>query len=250
MTAVRVIIAMTVRQVLTRPRLVLMGLMTLAAPGIFFLASGDRIERSLIEPLTGLTVAHYTLAVPVVALILAASALGDERRDATLSFIVLRPISRFTIAGAKIGGAIGIAFIVNGLGAIALGAIMGLRSGVWAYVLPLLAGTLVATALYAALFVPLGYLTERATVIGLFYVFIWEFGITSWLPGLTTTSPWRTGYAAFAGLAPDVILVHESTEFALGDMLAGAGGSLTKMVVVTLIAALVTSWLLRTRDLV
>ena len=252
MTTIAVIMAMTVRQILSPTRLVLMGLATLAAPAIFFLASSDQIGQALTQSLSESTVAHFGLAIPVSTLVLAVSALGDERRDSTLSFIVLRPISRLTIAGSKISAALATALLLNGLGALALGILMGIRSDEWGYIVPLLTGTLVATALYNALFVPLGFLAERATLIGLFYAFIWEFGIASWLPGLTAMSVWRTGYAAFAGLLPKALVSpHPDTLLApLGNMLAGAGGSLLKMFIATLLAALFTSWLLRTRDLV
>ena len=250
MSAALVIGRMTARLVVTRTRLILMGLLTLAAPGIFYLASGTQRGSALVETLAGTTVSHLTLAVPIVTLVMAGSALGDERRDMTLSFLAVRPVSRYAIAGAKIGASIAVAFGISGAGALLLGILMGQRSGEWGYVVPLLVGTFVAVALYAALFVPLGYITERATLIGFFYVFIWEFGITSWLPGLTSSSPWRTGYAALAGLAPSAFREDESIEFALGDMLPGAGGSLAKMFVVIALATLFTGWILRKRDLV
>ena len=48
-----------------------------------------------------LVVPLFALVIPITTLILASSALGDERRDKTLSFLVLRPISRLEIACAK-----------------------------------------------------------------------------------------------------------------------------------------------------
>ncbi len=240
---------MTVRQVLGLRRFIGLGALTAAPAGIFLLASGQASVDSLVEIFTGLSIGvFYSVAVPVVALIMAASALGDERRDATLSFIVLRPIPRSAIAGAKLAGALATAYGLAGLGAFALGVLMAVRSSDWGYVLPMLVGTLIATATYVALFLPLGYVTERATLIGLAFVFIWETAIAGTIPGLATTSPWRIGFSAFLDLAPDAV-GREVPDFALGSLEPGVGGSLLKMALLLGISTLVTGWILRRRDL-
>ncbi len=240
---------MTVRQTLGLRRFIGLGVLTAGPAGIFLLASGQASVDSLVEIFTGLSIGvFYSVAVPVVALIMAASALGDERRDATLSFIVLRPIPRSAIAGAKLAGALATAYGLAGLGALALGILMGVRSDDWGYVVPMLVGTLIATATYVALFLPLGYVTERATLIGLAFVFIWETAIAGTIPGLATTSPWRIGFSAFLDLAP-VAVVREVPDFALGSLEPGVGGSLLKMALLLGISTLVTGWILRRRDL-
>lgn len=240
---------MTVRQTLGLRRFIGLGALTAAPAGIFILASGRASVDSLVEIFTGLAIGvFYSVAVPVVALIMASSALGDERRDATLSFIVLRPIPRTAIAGAKLAGGLATAYGLAGLGALALGVLMGARSGDWGYVLPMLAGTMVATATYVALFLPLGYITERATLIGLAFVFIWETAIAGTIPGLATTSPWRIGFSAFLDLAPSAV-AREVPDFALGSLEPGVGGSLLKMALLLAVSTLVTGWILRRRDL-
>jgi len=182
---------------------------------------------------------------------MASSVLGSERRDQTLSFIVLRPISRFSIAGAKLAAAFVTAFMLTGLGALALSVVAVIRIEEAGYFAPLLVGTAVATLAYAAIFMPLGYLTERATLIGLAYVFVWENGIVGALEGLAGLSPWRLGLAATVAMAPSdfELAVDEIHSFALGSLQPGAGGSVAKVLVLGAISIAVTGWILRRRDL-
>jgi ABC-2 type transport system permease protein len=245
-----VISRMTVRQTLGVKRFVGLGILTIAPAGIFFLASRQQIGREIVETFVGISIGvFYNIALPVVALIMAASALGDERRDATLSFIILRPISRFVVAGAKLGGALVTALGLSGVGGLALGVLMGIRSGDWGYVVPTLLATLIATAIYVSLFLPLGYVTERATLIGLGFVFIWESAIAGTIPGLAGTSPWRVGFSAFVDLAPEATIL-EVPDFALGDLTVSATGSLLRMAIIFTVSLLATGWILQKRDLV
>lgn len=240
---------MTVRQTLGPKRLIGIGLMASSPAAIFLLASAQSTENNLVRIFVDLTVGvFFSVVVPVTALIMAASALGDERRDGTLSFIMLRPISRSWIAAAKLGGSLTTAFGLAGGGALAMGVLMGLRSSVWSFVLPLLIGTFIATTIYVSVFLPLGFLTERATLIGLGFVFIWETAIAGTIPSLATTSPWRIGFAAFVDLAPSSV-TRFVDDFESGDMAASVGGSLTRMIVLVAMSILVTSWILRNRDL-
>ena len=240
---------MTATQTLGVKRFLGLGLLTGSPAGIFVLASSGSSADGLVEIFVGLTIGvFFSVSLPVVSLIMASSALGDERRDGTLSFIVLRPISRNAIATAKLGGAMATSFGLTGAGALALGVLMGVRSGEWGYVAPILVGAFIATACYVSVFLPLGYLTERATLIGLAFVFIWESAIAGTLPALATSSPWRIGFSAFLDLAPEEVR-RDVPDFALGDLVPGVGGSTLKMLVIAALATLLTGWILRTRDL-
>lgn len=241
---------MTAKQTLGLKRFLLLGLLTVAPAVIFFLASRQIVGREVVEAFMGFNYAFfYNISLPIVALIMAGSALGDERRDATLSFIVLRPISRYWIAAAKLGGALATAFGVAAAGSLALGVAMGIRSGEWAFILPGLVGTLIASAIYVSLFLPLGYLTERATLIGLGFVFIWESAIAGTIPGLAGTSPWRIGLVSFIDLAPEGTIL-EVPDFAIGDLAVSASSSLVRMIALMAASVLVTGLILRKRDLV
>ncbi len=249
MTAPLRIASMTTRQVLGLKRFLGLGALALLPGIVVYFSTARADDSSRLETFAGVTVGLFlSVVVPVVSLILSASTLGDERRDQTLSFIVVRPIARTGIAAGKTVGAIAAAGTVTGIGALTLGTAMGLRHGSWAYVVPLLVGALVATIAYAGLFTPLGYLTERATIAGLAFVFIWEGAVVGAVPGLAGTSPWRVGSSAFAGLAPDEVL-PSLPDFALGSLTPGAGGSVVKALAIYAAGLALTIWILRTRDL-
>lgn len=244
----RAVAAMTVRQLLGVRRFVLLGLLALAPAVVLFFATARSTEEDLAGALVGIVSGMYfALVVPITALVLASSSLGEERRDRTLSFLVLRPVPRSQIGVAKVVGAMVAAGAVVGLGAVAVGLVMALRGDGLVWLLPVLVGGLVGVAAYAGLFVPLGYAVERATLIGLAYVFIWETAVVGALPGLAATSPWRIGLSAFAGLAPAEARAHID-EFSLGDITPGAGGAALKALAIVALGTAVTGWLLARRD--
>jgi ABC-2 type transport system permease protein len=240
---------MTTAQILGLRRLLGLGALALLPGVIVYLSTGSVTATGRLEVFLGITVGlFFSVVVPVVTLVLSASALGDERRDQTLSFVVLRPISRRGIAAAKIGAAVAASGFVVGLGAIALGVAMGLRHEEWGYTVPLIAGAVIAAATYAALFTPLGYVTERATLAGLAFAFLWEGAVAGTIGALATLSPWRVGYSAFVDLAPPEILTLDFA-FALGNVQPGALGALAKAAAMFAIGTAITTWILRTRDL-
>lgn len=249
MTAVLRIAGMTRRQVLGVRRLVGLGVLAVVPAVVMYLTTARSTGSARLDTFAGITGGLFlSVVVPVIALILSTSALGDERRDQTLSFIVLRPVSRTAIAFAKILGGVGSACLVSGIGAVALGVAMGLRGGGWGYLVPTVVGTIIATAAYGGVFTPLGYLTERATLLGLAFVFIWEGAVAGTIPGLAAMSPWRIGLSALVGLGPGELLAV-IPDFALGSVAPGAGGAALKAVVIVALGTWFTGWLLRTRDL-
>lgn len=242
------ILTATLREMLGARRLLLFGALA-AFPGfVFGVASADEsgraLTRSLIDP--GVNI-HFSLAVPVTALILSAAALGAERRDETLSFVVLRPIPRITIACAKLAAAFVAAAALNAVGAVILSSVYWARADDAGFVLPLIAGSVISTLVYCSIFVPLGYLSERSTLIGLAYVFVWENGVVGALGVLGVTSPWRIGYTAFSSLAPGTLSIDE---FVLSDLTPSAPMSLVQAALFAAASAALLTWILRRRDLV
>lgn len=238
----------TLREILGVRRLLLFGALA-AFPGfVFAVGSSDErgatLLRSLID--NGVNI-HFSLAVPVTALILSAAALGAERRDETLSFIVVRPIPRVTIAGAKLAAAFAAASALNAGGALILTGVYWARADEPGFVLPLIAGSMIATLVYCSVFVPLGYLSERSTLIGLAYVFVWENGVVGVLGVLGVTSPWRIGYTAFSSLAPVTLRIDD---FVLSDLTPSAPTSLAEALLFAAASAALLTWILKRRDLV
>ena len=258
MTAYLAILKVTVRQTLRPKRAIGLGLLSVSAAFTYFLtalgstASSNTAEfnrEQAFDIFVGMTVGTFmNIIVPVVTLIIATSVLGDERTGNTVSFLVLRPISRLTIGAAKVTAGFLESFALTGLGALALGVLAAMRMDTFDYVAPLLVGTAIATAAYTALFVPLGYLLKRATLIGLTYVFIWENGIGAAVPAVAGLSPWRIGVSAMAGMAPDQFL-RDLPEFAIGSITPGVGGAAAKTGVLLIVSAAAVASILRRRDL-
>jgi ABC-2 type transport system permease protein len=249
MRPVWAIVTQTIEAALRMPRSIVLALAALVPAGVYALISTTfTIERALEGVLVIGTFFLIALFLPAVAIFVSASVLGDERRDGTISFLVLRPLSRFSVAAAKIGAGVVAAGAINAAGAAALTVIYGLVSGSWDLVVPMTVGAVIATAGYAAIFVPLGYFTDRAVIIGFVFVLVFESGIAGALSGLAGLSLWRIGYTAFAGLA-GLDRSEEVVDAALGNLTPGAGGAFLKVGVLLLIAIAVQGWVLRTRDI-
>jgi ABC-2 type transport system permease protein len=242
------ITAATVRQILGLRRAIIFGLAALAPALVFLLTSQALADEAALDRFLGMAVRlYFPLLVPIVALIMSASALGDERRDGTLSFLVLRPIPRSVISASKYVGALLVAGALNGFGAAAVGIVYGIDTGSWGMVLPLVVGGFVASIVYAALFVPLGFFTDRAVLVGLAFVLIFENGVVSALSGLSSLSPWRLGLSAFSGLANGDVapLLADNGVTNLSSL----GAALSWSIVFAVASVMAITLVLRRRDL-
>jgi ABC-2 type transport system permease protein len=249
MTAAYAITAATIRQLLPTRRAIVVVIAEALPAGIYLLMAGAFADQTAaIERLFVMVVTlYFPLLVPIVTLILASAALGAERRDGTLSFIVLRPIPRSVIAAAKVIGAVVVAGVLNTVGALGLSIAFALETGNWQLVAPLVVGGLVATVVYAAVFVPLGFFTDRAVLAGLIYVLVFENGIVFAAQGLTALSAWRHGYAAFVGLAPRDLLAGQLANFDI--QFATLPTALLRTFVVALLSIALITVVLKQNDL-
>jgi ABC-2 type transport system permease protein len=131
--------------------------------------------------------------LPLVMLLLATAAFGNEVGDRTLVYLVTKPIARWRIVAPKLlasiavggipvalGGAVSVAVIEHGDGGGALATGAGLLAG---------------AAAYAAIFTWAGLATRHALLIGLVYVFIWEATLAAYLDGIRFLSVRRYALA-------------------------------------------------------
>lgn len=239
----------TVRQQLGGRRLILLMLLGLLPAGVLGILLTD--ENTAIgarqafheAPLAIL----FFIVLPVASLVFGAGALGDERRDGTLSFILLRPLPRSLLVTAKLLGAWLAAFSVVGTGALAMSVLLGIRfASTWDTLGPLLLAVALSSLAYVSVFLTLGYVTGRAVLIGLVYVFVWESGMTSAIPSLASVSLMRIGLSAYTALVP---VGRVYIEDVLGVVNPGVGGALAKAVGVALVAVIAVTLLLRHRDI-
>lgn len=237
--------AVSVRQALPLRRSVMLALLE-TGPGLIYVfattgRTADAAFQGAVEIGAG---TYFGLVLPVVSIVVAAGVLGNERRDLTLSFIALRPIPRAGLAGTKLTAAIAAAFALNLVGALVLGGVHAVRSGNVDFVLALIAGALVATITYASVYVPLGFMTDRAVLIGVGYLLIFENGVAALLTGLAALSPWRVGISVFADLA-DGARLHLDTAIAPLSL----ERALLTAAIYVVVSLVVTTRLLRRRDL-
>jgi hypothetical protein len=105
---------------------------------------------------------------------------------------------------------------------------------------------LIATALYVSVMVPLGFLTDRAVLIAMVYLFVFENGVVTALPALASASPWHIGLAGFGAVADDTTsIVDELT----GSLTLSAVTPLITVAGAFVVSVLVTALMLRQRDL-
>lgn len=249
MRAAWAITAATVAQVLTLRRAIIFGVAALGPTLVYLLMVSTLSEEAALNRLGFMIlIVYFPLLVPIVTLIVASGVLGAERRDGTLSFLVLRPIPRWVIAAAKAAAAIIVAGGLNAFGALALTVSYAVETGKWNLVVPLLVGGLLASIIYAAVFVPLGFFTDRAVLVGLVFVFVFENGVVSALKGLSPLSPWRTGFSTFIALAPsDLIAPAELADMPVEFIRLSTAALWTTVAALVSVAAVAV--VLRNRDL-
>lgn len=110
--------------------------------------------------------------IAFVALVLAASAIGEDREDGTILFIVATSIPRLGLAAAKAAAAWLVAMCVLAPSLIVTAALLG-QTATGQIGWPLAALALVSAA-YAGVFSWVSLLTRRAIVVGAVYVLLWE----------------------------------------------------------------------------
>ncbi len=187
---------------------------------------------------------------PVVALVISTAALGEDRKAHTLPFLLLKPVSRWVIALGGLTAAAVSSFVILEAGVIATWVTTGVMTGDWS----LGASTTVAVAIQsvasAALFVPLGLILNRATLVGLGYLFLWEGILAGLISGIQASSVYRIVLSAWADLADMSPDTYDGVAFALGRVATGTGGAVAKVLVMALASVVLTGMVLRNRDLV
>lgn len=194
-----VIAAITLRQLISRRRtvlLLLLGLVLIAVALVFRLA-GEEVQAQHSRGTVGLlsTLGVGTL-MPLVALILGTGAMGAEIEDGTAVFLLAKPLSRRNVVLTKLAVAAACSIALTSGPMLVAGLIGagGLGDGL---VLGFVAAAAIGSLLYVAVFLALSLVTGRALVLGLAYVLIWE-GLLAGLFAGTRTFSIRQQTLAFA----------------------------------------------------
>lgn len=189
--------------------------------------------------------------LPIVVLILATAAFGNEVEDRTLPYLTLKPISRLRIVLEKLFGVLVVALpaVLAGLALTALivaqapepvsrladGAPLG--PVVWA----MLGAAVVGTVATAAIFLAVSLIVPRALLAGIVYTFTWESLLGRFLPGLRVVSIRHYVQSVFVALLDDPrVTIDNATSLR---------GALITVAVAVLLAVLLAAWRLRRMNL-
>jgi ABC-2 type transport system permease protein len=196
---------LTLRALLLQRRTVLLALLA-AAPVVMALVyavaakAGShpfRFYSHLVQELFVPTIAA------VVALVIGVSAIGDEREDGTIYYLVATPQSRLGLVATKLAAA-WTATLVLLVPSLLASAALVLRGGLDASsVLWPLAGLALATLAYCGVAGWLSLRTRRPIVIGVLYVLLWEGSIATFAASASRLSIAAYGRALVAERLPE-----------------------------------------------
>lgn len=206
---------LTVRQFL-RAKSVLVVAAICAIPALFALILQLALEdptvadiREVIGDVVYLGIFSSTL-LPLAALVLSTSALGDEIEDKTLHYLALKPMSRLRIVIEKFVGTLLITVPIAWIAVLAVWLVVswGNLDAASDLIVPMLVSSLAGVAGFGALFMLISLFIPRALLAGIFYVFVWEATLSQFLPGIRTISIRHYMQSIFVRIAddPDITL--------------------------------------------
>ena len=146
--------------------------------------------------------------LPLAALVLSTAALGDEIEDKTLQYLLLKPIGRLRIVMEKFFGTLVVTVPISWAALLAVWLVLSwgrldvTRDMVW----PMLLGSLAGIAGFGALFMLISLFVQRALILGVFYVFVWEATLSQFLPGIRTISVRHYMQSIFVRLLDDPVV--------------------------------------------
>jgi ABC-2 type transport system permease protein len=175
------VLTLTLRELIGRKStLLLLGLA--AIPPVIALIfrlsdpAGVDPERWTARMLIALVV---TIVLPLTALLLGTTVIGDEIEDGTVAYLMTKPLRRWQILLPKLGGAWILTCALLVPSCLIGGYVAMDGSGDFAIVVGFAIAAVIGALAYNSVFVMLSLVFSRALIAGLVYVFIWEGAITS-----------------------------------------------------------------------
>src|SRR5215213_429562 len=171
------------------------------------------------------------LILPFLALVIGASAIGEERDDATILYLASTPLKRLAIVVPALAAAALTTIVVCMPGllitiALSPGDDNGSATAGWA-----IASVVAGACTYVAAFGALSLRVKRPVVIGLIYVLFWEGSIATFAPSARWLSLGAYARAVVAGGLPSET-----------DENVPAIGALGAVAVLAVVAAVATLW--------
>jgi len=185
------ILGLTIRQFIGGKAIRVVFLFSLV-PAIFALIylidAGTSTPREFIAGIFQELVAPTLL--PIVTLILATNALGNEVEDRTMVYLVLKPISRARIVLEKFAAVVLTATLIlwESMLLTYLLAMRGDAGNNIEQLLAIFAAQFVGVLGYGALFMAISLIVPRALLAGLIYSLLWESLFGRFIPGIRLVS--------------------------------------------------------------
>lgn len=224
-----IVTRVTLRALLWRRRS--LALLAAVASVLFF--TGLAIARGDVAPDTQAIIAGrllLTTIAPLVALVLAVAAIGDERESGTIVYLATAPRGRFAVAFEKVIAATLAALILLAPAMIAI-LILSIHLGVGiGNGLRGIAATTLVVAANTAIFTAVGLFMRRALVAGIIYILVWEGAIATVAPSAARLSVTAWGRAisdgGIFGLSEDLVPTQAPVTAALVLVVVAAAGTL------------------------
>lgn len=144
--------------------------------------------------------------LPLVALLATSGLLAPEIDDGSISYLLAKPISRYTIVVSKLVVAAACVVLFGAVPMLAAGLVM--RPSSPSLAVGFAVGSVAGGLAYCALFALLSVMTRHAVVIGLIYLLVWEGLLGGLLDGVRWLSITRWSEAVIGELA-DLELVED-----------------------------------------
>ncbi|MBW3632743.1 MAG: ABC transporter permease [Chloroflexi bacterium] len=172
--------------------------------------------------------------LPIVVLLPATAAFGNELEDGTLPYLLMKPVTRLRLAFGKYAAVllVTVPALLVGVAAATLVASRGPDAEDLRRLFLAMAGASAAGAvLLGAVFLLVSLVVPRALLAGMIYIFAWESLLGRFLPGVQAVSSREYTLRVFNGLWD-------------GDSAAASNAVMT-MVVVAVVCLLLAVWRLR-----
>jgi ABC-2 type transport system permease protein len=141
--------------------------------------------------------------LPIVVLLPATAAFGNELEDGTLPYLLMKPVSRLRLVLGKYAAVLVVTVpaLLAGMAVTTLVASRGPDAGDLGRILVAMAGSSVAAAaLLGAIFLMVSLVIPRALLAGMIYVFAWESLLGRFLPGVQAISSREYALRVFDGI--------------------------------------------------
>jgi ABC-2 type transport system permease protein len=172
--------------------------------------------------------------LPIVVLLPATAAFGNELEDGTLAYLLMKPVSRLRLVLGKYAAVllVTVPALIVGLLVTTVIAAQGPDARDLGRVLAAMVGAATAAAaLLGAVFLLVSLVVPRALLAGMIYIFAWESLLGRFLPGVQAISSREYALRVFDGI--------------LDDDFATASNAALTMLVVALVCLLLAVWRLR-----